>query len=173
MLKHAFLYKEQLQQKYAKAMTDEHFKYYIADSYVNYTLDIKEDDWDNIQRVSVDKNNDVIGYMSCYIERHTNICRNFGILNFTKKQSITFSKDVFEYLKHLKYNCGATKFEFLAIEGSPSEKIYNKFIKKHGGRVIGIQYDTIKLTDGKMYNAVLYEIMRDYMKFWERSSYEL
>ena len=40
-----------------------------------------------------------------------------------------------------------------------------KFIKKHGGRIVGTYKNSTKLIDGKYYDSVMFEIMREDMNF--------
>lgn len=165
MLKHAIQYKDELSKLYLNAICDDYFKWYAGSDYHDYELCIESNDFNIVQRVSVDKNDNIIGFMSCCVNRVSGRAYNFGILNFTKQLSTTFSKDVLCFIKDLKTNLNITKMEFLAYKGSPAELVYNKFISKHGGRIVGVKRATSKLSDGKYYDGVIYEIMREDMKF--------
>jgi len=45
--------------------------------------------------------------------------------------------------------------------GNPIEKMYDKYINKYGGRIIGINKQSTKLQDGNYYDVKYYEIFRD------------
>lgn len=165
MLKQAILYKEELTKKYIEAMCDDHFKFYNSGSNRSFTFSLVDNDYWTIQRVSVDKDNNVIGFMGCDIARDDRVMRHFGLMNFTKQPNITFARDVLDFLRELRDTYNASKFEFVAYEGGHPEIMYRKFIKKHGGRIVGTLTDTQILTDGKSYNSTLFEIMRKDMKF--------
>jgi hypothetical protein len=39
--------------------------------------------------------------------------------------------------------------------------MYDKFIKKYNGRVVGISKESVRLTDGEFYDVKEYEILKD------------
>lgn len=45
---------------------------------------------------------------------------------------------------------------FRVVIGNHIEKMYDKYIEKYGGRIIGVRKDEVRLIDGK-----LYEITKD------------
>jgi hypothetical protein len=165
VLKQAILYGNELKQKYVEAMCDDYFKFYNGCSYRNFNLDISNNDWNSIQRVSVDSNGDVIGFMSADINRDSRNIDCFGIMNFTKQPNIIFAKDLLKFMRELRDDYNANKFEFVAYVGSDAEKMYRKFISKYGGRIIGVKRRSQKLSDGKYYDSTLFEIMREEMIF--------
>lgn len=165
MLRQAILYKDELRTKYIGAMCDDHFKFYNCTTYSSFDFEVKESDCWKIQMVSVDDNDNVIGYMTNAIDRDSKIMNCFGIMNFTKKTSLTFSRDLLSYIKYLRDTCQASKFEFCAYVGGKPEVMYSKFIDKHGGRIVGTYTDGAKLQDGKYYDCRMFEIMRKDMNF--------
>lgn len=54
---------------------------------------------------------------------------------------------------------------WFAYKDSPADKMYRKFIKRYGGRIVGIEKRAGILEDGKYYDGVLYELLREDMKF--------
>ena len=99
MLKQAVLYKEELEKKYIASICDDHFKFYNSNSNRQFTFSIVDNDYWSIQRVSVDKDDNVIGYMCCDIARDNRVMRHFGIMNFTKKPNITFARDTLTFIR--------------------------------------------------------------------------
>jgi hypothetical protein len=165
MLKQAILFQEKLKEKYIQAMCDDYFKFFTGNSYYEFEFEISKNDWSNIERVSVNSNGEIIGYFYVGINRDTRNITSFGIMNFTKKPNMIFAKDLIKFLRELRDSYNANKFEFLAYVGSPAEKFYREFIAKYGGNVVGIKRKTNKLTDGQYYDATMFEIMREDMKF--------
>jgi len=165
MLKQAILYEEKLKRKYLEAICDDHFKFYISNSFRTFTFQLANDDCWKIQMVSVDTGNNLIGYMAADIDRDSRVISCFGIMNFTKKINITFSKDLMNFIRNLRDTYNASKFEFCAFTGGEPELMYRRFINKYGGRIVGIYTNSNKLLDGKLYNTTLFEIMRKDMKF--------
>lgn len=165
MLKQAILYSEGLKKKYMEAMCDDYFKFYSGCSYRSFDIEVLKDDWNTIQRVSVDTSGNVIGYMSVEINRDSRNVTGFGIMNFTKHPSVVFANDLLKFMRELKENYNANKFEFWAYVGSEAEKMYKKFISRYGGNIVGINTRSQKLSDGKYYDSTIFEIMREDMKF--------
>lgn len=165
MLKQAILYKDELQRKYAEAICDDHFKFYTGESYRHFKLEIDDNDWNSLQFVSVDSNNKIIGMLGAGFNRDSRNFQGFGIMNFTKKPNVTFAKDVIQFLKNIKNVHNANRIEFMAYVGSDAEAMYQKFIMKHGGRVVGTKRRCQKLIDGKYYDSTLFEILKEDMNF--------
>lgn len=165
MLKQAILYRDTVKQRYIEAMCDEYFKFYHGNSYTNFDFELASNDWNTIEMVSVNSKNEVIGFMSAEINRDTKNITGFGVMNFTKNPNIIFAKDMLKFMKMLKYNYNANKFEFCAYTGSPAEGFYKRFIEKHGGNVIGIKRRSQVLSDGHYYDSTLFEILREDMRF--------
>ena len=115
MLTRAILYEEQLKKKYIEATSDDYFKFYFSSAHRSFNLDVCNNDYWTIQMVSVDKNNNIIGFMSVSIDDDSKVVNNFGLINFTKKPNIIFSSDVMKFLRMLRDNYNASKFEFNAF----------------------------------------------------------
>ncbi|EHI98021.1 hypothetical protein CDLVIII_1322 [Clostridium sp. DL-VIII] len=165
MLRQAILYSEDLRKKYVEAMCDDYFKFYSGCSYRSFDIEILKDDWNVIQRVSVNSEGKIIGFMSAEINRDSKNIDRFGIMNFTKNPNAVFAKDLIKFLRELKHSYNANKFEFAAYVGSEAEKMYTKFISKYGGNVIGRKRRSQKLADGEYYDTTIFEIMREDMNF--------
>ena len=58
----------------------------------------------------------------------------------------------------MKYNF--RKIEFTVIVGNPIEKMFDKYIGKYGGRIVGIGKESVKLPDNLFYDSKLYEIFK-------------
>lgn len=56
------------------------------------------------------------------------------------------------------------KIEFFVIVGNPVEKMYDRFVKKHGGRITGIRKKSVKIWTGEYCDEKLYEILKDDFK---------
>jgi hypothetical protein len=166
MLKQAILYEEKLKREYLEAICDDdQLKFYNSSSYRTFNFQVVDTDCWKIQLVSVDTNDNLIGYISADIDRDSRVVSSFGIMNFTKVINIIFSKDLMNFMKSLRDKCNASKFEFCAFAGGKPEQMYRRFINKYGGRVVGTYTSSSKLLDGKYYDLTLFEVMRKDMKF--------
>ena len=163
MLEPAILYKDRLKEKFAKEITKPKNKYANFGDYYSYELEIDTNEWDRLQRVSVNSKGDIVGYLKAEIDRNSLNISGMHIINFDQK-NIIFSKDLKRFFD-LIFERGINKINFGVIVGNPAEKMYDKFISKYNGRIVGIKTKEIKLIDGELYDLKLYEIMReDYTK---------
>jgi hypothetical protein len=164
ILKLAYTYKDKLQAKYSEVVFQDKYKFYSCSVDWDYAIKISEDSWNNIQFVSVDEENNIRGYLSAHVSRNSDKVTGLGIINFYDT-NIVFSKDLYQFLKDLFEKFNFRKIEFSVVIGNPIEKMYDKYIKKYGGRIVGISKDDTKLQDGKYYDLKYYEIFReDYLK---------
>jgi len=165
MLVQAILHKEELTRKQIESACDDYFMFYHSGSFRRFSFELEDDSCWKIQMVSVGKLKSVIGYMSVNIDRDSKVVDGFGIINFTKKLNLIFAIDLIEFLRYLRDVCKASKFDFSAFVGGAPELMYKRFIKKHGGNVVGTYIADFRLLDGKLYDRTLFEIMRKDMKF--------
>ena len=164
MLKPAILYADQVKQKMYGIWHNEKYKFYNYYSYwAGYNP--KEDTWSANEFVSVNDNDEVIGFIQYEINRSTNSANALGIINFTDDISLTFGKDVLQVLKDIFEKYKFHKLSFSVVIGNPIEKTYDKFINKFGGRIVGIAKEHTKLVDGLYYDVKQYEILNsEYQK---------
>jgi len=85
---------------------------------------------------------------------------SLGIINFYDK-NLTFSRDLYKFLKDLFEKYNFRKIEFNVVIGNPIEKMYDKYIDKYGGSIVGIRKESTRLQDGKYYDVKIYEIFRE------------
>lgn len=95
--------------------------------------------------------------MSANISRDDNSISGLSIINFENK-NLTYSKDLRQFLLDLFIKYKFRKVNFVVVIGNLIEKMYDKYIEKYGGRIVGIYKDHIKLQDGNLYDQKLYEI---------------
>lgn len=162
-LEFAVEHDHKLQTLMRKAMLDEKYKYYFYSSYFRYDTDVPRDSWNHLQMVSV-KGNEIIGLLGAYIDRETRNVTDLYAINFSNI-NYTFSKDFRTFLTDLFDKYCFNKVSFKVIKGNDAEKMYDKYIKKYNGRVVGFRRNEIVLLDGKFYDDKIYEITKeDYLK---------
>jgi hypothetical protein len=167
ILKLAYQYKDKLQVAYSNIIFQDKYKFYNFNNYWNYQLKLSESSWDDIEMTSVDQNDNVRGYLRAGISRTSDKISCLGIMNFYDT-NVTFSRDLYQFLKDLFEKYNFRKFEFNVVVGNPIEKMYDKYIKKYGGSIVGIKRESTKLQDDKLYDIKLYEIFKEnYMKMKE------
>jgi RimJ/RimL family protein N-acetyltransferase len=159
MLKLAKLYEKEIQTLFIKIAFDEKFKFYNATNYYTYGTELAQDSWSQLEFVSVDKDDNVIGFLRAKIDRCNDMISSLGVINFYDL-NYTFSKDFHQFLTELFTKHNFRKVEFSVVIGNPAEKMYDKYITKYGGRVVGTFKEETKLYDGKYYDHKVYEIFK-------------
>lgn len=163
MLKPAVLYKEALAEK-AKIvlMEPEKYKFMVYSNYLCYdSFNVEDkDEWSMIKRVSVNSDNEVLGYVQASVCRMDNSVSSLLFANFNlDKISITFVRDMEAFLQYLLKNF--RKVGFSVAVGNPAERLYDKVIEKYHGRVVGVKKQEALLQDGQFYDLKLYEIVKE------------
>jgi RimJ/RimL family protein N-acetyltransferase len=62
---------------------------------------------------------------------------------------------------------GFNKINFCVAIGNPAEKMYDKIVRKYGGKIVGIFKNDVRLWDGKIYDTKHYEILKEEFKLKE------
>lgn len=163
MLDFAIAHKEQLEDCMRKSILRPENKYYFV-GYADLEMNLSKSTWEGLQMVSLDKGNNVIGYMHVTFDRCYMIAWSLGVANSTNKCNVTFSKDFYRFLKMI-FEFNMRKIRFKMYVGNPIEKMYDKFITKYGGRIVGFYEKEAILSDGTVCDEKIYEIMKsDYEK---------
>jgi hypothetical protein len=154
----AINYEEVLIYKLRQTWFQDKYKYY---NFFTYFLDFKADNdsWNKHQFVSIDKNGDVVGFISYDIDRVAHNCHSLSIINFTDNITI-FANDLKQVLTDIFEKFKFNKLKFSVVIGNPIEKSYDKIIGKYGGKIVGVEEKEVKLFDGEYYDVKLYEIHR-------------
>lgn len=149
-------YENELKQLFTETYFKEKYKY---SNYGNYYNEYKAKDstWQGMEYVSVDKDGDIIGYVSYDVERYSNNCFGLYIINF-KDGSNTFMKDVLQIIDDMFCRFNYNKLSFSVVIGNKAESAYDKFVDKFGGRIVGVRKNHVVLYDNKRYDEKLYEI---------------
>jgi len=163
MLKPAILYKEALAEK-AKVVLSNPEKYQFMElcNYLCYDTFVIDDvsEWAKIKRVSINGENEVLGFMKAAVCRQDNSVSELLFVNFNlHKLSITFVRDMEIFLQYLLKMF--RKVSFVCVVGNPAERLYDKVIEKYHGRVVGIKKQEALLQDGQLYDLKLYEIVKE------------
>ena len=164
MLKPAIQYKEPLIKLLTNLWFEDKYKYYNSEWYYS-TPEIKNCTWDKHEFVSVDNDNNILGFIDYYVDRCANKATSFCALSFTATPTLAFGKDLYQAIDEVFCKFKFNKLRFAVIIGNPIEKTYDKLIAKYGGAVTGYSKQEVRLSDGELYDMKTYEIMReDYLK---------
>jgi len=165
MIVPALALKEKVKELYGRAMF-ERGKWMSQSSYKIFNLDVKDDDWQQVQMVSIPKpkaddihNSIPRMYMFANVDRHNNRVTNIGLIKLgdSKENNLEIAIDIKEFIEYLR-DMGFVKMTFTTHVGSPTEKQYDKLTKKMGGRIVGTLKDHFKLMDGSIVDKKIYEV---------------
>lgn len=157
MLKPAQLYKEKLYEEYVKT-------WYKPENifYTGWTGDsipeIPDNNYDSHHFVSIDKSDNLIGYISYSVDWVSMNADRFGIISFDKG-NILFAKDVYKCICDLFEKYHMNRVSWCAYVENPAIRAYRNFVKKHGGIECGYRRQNAKLQDGKLHDSVEFEIL--------------
>lgn len=159
MLKPAQLYAEELQIKNTEAWYKPENIFWnggAGDSSVN----LPDNNYDSHCFVSVDKNNQVIGYIGYAVDWAAMSADRFGIISFDKG-NMEFVRDLYKVICDLFEVYHMNRVSWMAFADNPAIRGYRNFIKKHGGRECGYHRQVAKLQDGRLHDSVEFEILAE------------
>jgi len=159
MLARAYQHKESIMRLVSKSIDDPYYDY-LWGHYTDFNMNIADGNFYNQQWVSLDSSFNVIGYLGAEIDRSCNCVSSIIIANFCKEQTATFSLDLKEFFFRLFFRYNYSKVNFSVVVGSRNEIIYDKFIKRYGGRVVGTFRNHKMLQNGSLVDMKYYEITR-------------
>lgn len=171
MLDLAMKYDSKLKELFSKVVFDEKYMFYNGQSWFK-EYEVKKSTWDRHEFVSLDSNNNIIGFISYGVDRNSYNTHGFGAINFSDN-IITFGKDVFTCFDEIFTKFKFRKCSYFVYIGNPIEKTYDKLTLKYGGRIIGTALKADRLMDGNYYDEKSYEIFReDYLRRKDELKYD-
>ena len=163
MLKPALLYKEELEKKDIATMDDLSKMWWHGNPY-RYTLQIGENtdkNYGTYDYACVNNKNEVIGFFSYFIDWQVRMATSFCVVSYMNKPNIILVKDCINKITSLFNDNGMQKITWRSYADNPFIKSYRKFIKRHGGREVGIERRHGMLEDGKLHDSVIFEILKE------------
>ncbi len=162
MLKPAQMYKERLQEENIKSWYKPE-NIYWEDGVGNCYIDIDEDNYNKHQFVSVDKNDNIIGYIKYSINWPAMSAYGFSVISFDKG-NVRLIKDLYKAICDLFGIYNMNRIEWVAYADNPAVKAYRNFIKRHGGSECGYRRQVAMLQDGKLHDMVTFEVTAEEFK---------
>lgn len=162
MLKPAQLYEEKLQKANVESWYD------LSNQYCNSwccddEIVLEKSNGQYHQFVSVDKNDNVIGYITYSVDWSSMSASRFGIISYDKG-NLLFIRDVQKVVHNIFFKYNFNRIEWRAYEDNSAISGYRKFIKRFGGKECGYLRQTVKLMDGKLHDMAIFEILREDLK---------
>ena len=157
MLKPAQLYEEKLRIENIKAWYKRENIFWNGGT-GDSTIDLPDNNYNSHCFVSVDKEDNVIGYIAYCVDWTAMSADRFGIISY-KKGSIEFAKDVYKAICDLFEVYHMNRISWCAYVDNPAVRGYRNFIKKHGGRECAYYRQIARLQDGLLHDMVDFEIL--------------
>ncbi len=161
MLDYAYFHQGELYDCLRETLKNKDLYFYLMFPSKFFSFRIYENDRDAIQFVSKNSDGKIIGFLSAYADNENNLIENMDFINFTGKPNATFSHDSKLFFDELFIKRNFRKIIFKAIVKNPAVPMYRKLVKKLNGREVGILKENKKLTDGKYYDEMIFELYRD------------
>lgn len=159
MLKTAQLYTTELTEKMYKTWYDPKYIYYHY-APGNCLIDLPQDNFHTHDFVSVDEDNNVVGYIAYNVNYTSMSAEYWSIIGFTEC-SIIFAQDIYLAICNAFDKFNMNRIEWSCIADNPAIRGYRNFIKKHGGTECAKFRQSIKLQDGKLHDIVYFEILKE------------
>lgn len=159
MLKQAQLYKEKLQEENIKSWYKPE-NIYWSGSAGDYEIELPNNNYDKHCFVSVDKEENVIGYITYAVDWSSMSAYGFGIISF-RKNSVEFAKDLYKAICDCFEVYHMNRISWYCYADNPAIRGYRNFIKKHGGVECGHSRQVARLQDGKLHDSVEFEILAE------------
>nr|WP_316613934.1 hypothetical protein [uncultured Ruminococcus sp.] len=155
MLKPALLYAQEIKRKFTEHLYTTDYFYYCGYTCGNNLPKIKEKD-DLYQYAIVDKNDDIIGFLTYRINDFSDTVNDFGLFSFDKGNPI-LGRDLVSKLEELvkKHH----RIEWSVVGTNPVKRHYDKFCKRHNG-YIHHWHEITKDEYGNYIDSYTYEIVR-------------
>lgn len=158
MLKPAQLYKEELTKKVVSEWYTERYYYYSC-GITARTPEIANSNYDACQFVSVDKDDNVIGYFVYELNYNTRAANNIAIMSFDPGNMI-FMSDIYHAIIDFFEKWNYNKMTWWCLTDNRYYELYIKFIQRHGGRLVGIFRDDCVTADFKLHDTAMFEILK-------------
>lgn len=155
MLIPAITKKVELLEKFSQEIYSEKYFWYCGYPLYHEMPDIKLED-NLFQYAIVNKNNKIVGFLTYKVDLYMDMVTNFGLYSFGNGD-ISVGIDTYNKLEELikQYR----RVEWCVVGGNKIKKNYDRFCKRHNGRILEF-YDTTRDAKGNYHNTYVYEVLR-------------
>ena len=152
-------YESELHDLFFDTWYDEKYKFY-HNGYYSSAYVAQDTNFEKHEFVSLNNSRKVLGYIGYDIDTARSCVDNLELINFSNDK-FTYGKDVYQALTNIFEKFNFRKISFCVVVGNPTERTYDRWCAKYGGRVVGIKKNEVKLMDNRYYDLKLYEILLD------------
>lgn len=159
MRRPAQLYRDELTKKFYEVMYDDYYMYYYGWTGVEVPV-LKDNNYDSHDFVSVNTDDEVIGYISYNVNYQTMSATQLGIITF-QKGDISFIKDVYDAVIDVFAKYHMNRLSFTCFTENPAARSYKKFVTLFGGLQNAYYRQDLKLSDGQLHDEFGFEILAE------------
>ena len=159
MLKPAQLYTALLNDKMIETWYRPEYMYYHG-GVAEFTLELPDNNGSSHCFVSVDNDDNIIGYISYNVDWISMSAEEWGIISFDLG-NVTFAKDVYKAIMDCFVEYHFNRISWWCYADNPAIRGYRNFIEKHGGRECAHFRQHTRLRDGKLHDSVCFEILAE------------
>lgn len=138
---------------------DPKFKYYHVSGYATISYKPNDSTWDGIDFVTINDETKlvdgliIVTFKRPYQKASITIMHNGNSSNFLSDLKLVVTK-LFNDLK-------VPKIKWSVLIGNRAEILYDRFISKNGGRVVGLALKEDIALDGELCDVKYYEVLRE------------
>lgn len=153
----AVLKREEINKEFMKKFFSEDMMYYIGWYEANCVAGISDEPSDGLRQFAIlDKDDNLVGYISYHVDLYSRCVYNFGMISF--KKSMAFSAAIEEIIEDLIHKEKFHRISWRMVSGNPVEKTYDRFLKKYNGNKI-VEHDVFKDKYGNYHDSIIYELL--------------
>lgn len=157
MLRPAHLYEEELKEKLIETWYKPEYVCYSGGT-GDSLVELPNGNCNSHCFVSVDEDDNVVGYISYDLDYMAMSADHLGIVSF-QMGNLDFLKDVYKAICDIFEVYNMNRLSWFCFADNPAIRGYRNFIKKHGGVECGHTRQISRLRDGKLHDGVEFEIM--------------
>jgi hypothetical protein len=158
-LKHAYFYKAEIQEQYARIMSDPKNAAASLGRYLSFSIDIKDSNYENIQKVSITEDGKFNGLFDACVGRGTMIVDNLFIFKSENCNEHVFAIDLIRFVHELLNEFSSIRIT--ALSGHYPIAKYEKLLKVINARYVGFFKDWQKTFDGAMHDEHMWQICKE------------
>lgn len=157
MLRPAHLYEEELKEKLIETWYKPEYVCYSGGT-GDDLIELPNGNCNGHCFVSVNKDDNVIGYISYNTNWTAMSADNLGIISF-QIGNLDFVRDVYKAICDIFEVYNMNRLSWWCFADNPAVRGYRNFIRNHGGVECGYTRQIARLRDGKLHDGVEFEIM--------------
>ena len=156
MLYPAQLYENELREKLMLCWYQPKYDWYFGGDYAS--IQIADNHEQRRDFVHLNAHGNVDGYFSYEYSGVDKLMYSFLLIGFSETNSL-FIGDILNHITEM-FKSNAQKLEFYAFSENPVNNLYEKVIKRYGGRKVGI-LRRHRYFNGKYHDCNIYEILNE------------